>query len=272
MFPLLQQEAEKLTKSSAFRYGDATSFSVPLAQGVSLPGTSSPADYLTLLDLKEVPARVLVVGAANGGIVAELLKRGAKEVIAIETRDRFHNSLPAVLGLLAKGLQAEEKKGLAFRIFPDLPVTEDQQKTLGLFDLILWPEGSDEVTEPKKVLQGLAACLSPTGKLYAEILHGSHGWSDRINSWRPNMDAMIEASQVVFGKAWDNVHAGRGETRRIYALSHAKRPEAPKPEEPKVEAPKPEAPKAPAPAPTKIISKAQPKAAPKPPVKPPEEA
>ena len=252
MFLPLVHEAEKLTKSSGYRYGDLTSFSVYIAEGVDLPGLSSPADYLDHLGLKSLPVRVLVVGPGNGGLVAECLHRGAKEVIALESRDRFRGTLVQVLALLAKGLQVEQKTGLIFRIYPNFPTTTDQQRSLGKFDLILWPDGCEEITEPRAVFSGLSACLAQDAKFYVEIWHGRDGWADRVNSWHPTTDAMLVAVTSCFGQSWLNIIAGRNDTRRIYVLANKVAKEEPN-EPPKV------VPKAPPPPPLAPIKMESPK-------------
>lgn len=209
----LASEAKAFAKSSGYRFGDATSFTVGIHEDIILPGRCSPQDYLDDLGLKTVPTRVMVVCPGNGGLVAECYKRGANHVTLLEPRTRFHATLERVTDLLAQGWLLDEKKGLTYDI-----VTKWEFEDLELHDLILWSEGVEDTTQPKVVFTGLAANLSPAGSLVVEIVHGRSGWVERINSWRPSEDGIRDMADEIFGGEWISKQDGRIANRTIYTL------------------------------------------------------
>ena len=225
----LAREAEKFAKSSAYRFGDPLGFSVCLHKDVTLPGKESPALYLDSLGLKKLPEKVMIVCPGNGGLAAECFRRGAKNVIALEPRDRFHEPLKQVFALLSKGWMLENKRKFSRRIVVDWPLSDGAQEQNGNQDLILWPEAVEEFTLPKAIFNSLGACLAEGGKLIVELMHGRHAWVERINSWKPDSDAISTMAQDVFGRHWTGKQPGRRSGRAIYTLEKAKVPEATEP-------------------------------------------
>jgi len=250
----IKREAEKFAGSSMYRYGDAGSFRVPISPGVELPGSESPLLYMDRIGCSAVSGRILVIAPANGGLVSACFARGATEVVAIEYRTRFHGVIDTVLQLVAKG-RSVDGKTTNWRVLSGLPGGDDWSEQLGQFDLVVWAEGVDEISEPKRIFKGVASCVAPGGKLIAEVYHGSNNWVDRINSWRPTGDAMLEAAQECFGACWTHKLPARRGNGMIYNLTKkAKAAEvAPKKVEPKKETPE-VAPKKvePTPAPKKV--------------------
>jgi hypothetical protein len=213
----LASEAERFVKSSAYRFGDRTGFAVQLHESISLPGNNSAADYLDKLGLESVPERVAVVCPGNGGLVAECFTRGAKFVLALEPRPRFNAGLQGVFDLLDKVWQLEETNDLSHAWVEEWWPQIDQDGYTD-FDLILWPEGVEEITTPKAIFQGLADLLLPGGKLIVELSVGNRPWVEKINSWRPSKEAVLDMSKEIFDGETLDEQAGRNDTARIYTL------------------------------------------------------
>lgn len=243
---MIKREAERLAASSVYRYGDAGSFSVPVCSGVDLPGSESPLLYLDMVGCQTVSGRVLVLAPGNGGLAAACLARGAGEVVVVEYRARFQGPVDVVLALVAKGRHQVDQKDTHYRSLDSFPGGEDWSESLGKFDLVLWAEGVDEVTEPKRVLKGVASCLAPGGKVVMEVYHGNNEWVEQINSWRPTGDAMLRAAQESFGGVWTGKLPARRANGRIYTLT-SKQKKAEKKAVPPKPAAKKVAPKSPAP-------------------------
>jgi hypothetical protein len=210
-------EAKKFSRSSAYKSGDRTSFSVRLHESITLHGKCSPSDYLDKLGLTTVPAQVMIICPGNGGLIAECFERGAKHVIAMEPRPRFQSGLQGVMRLLGDFWRVENKQGLNCQRIPAWPLP-GKDRGFKNVPLVLWPEGMDEITRPKVIFQGLADVLAPGGKLVVELALGKHGWVDKINSWRPSAQALAEMSKEFFDGPWEGVIAGRSDTRRIYSF------------------------------------------------------
>jgi SAM-dependent methyltransferase len=254
------EEAKRFAKSSAYQFGDRTGFGVNLSESVRLPGKCSPSDYLDTLGLDKLPKKVLVICAGNGGLAVECFARGAKQVIALEPRTRFANGVQGVKRLLDTLWRLEETFDCDLSWQPNWPkVGRDQG--LKNFDLILWPEGVEEITAPKATFQSVADCLAPGGRLIVELIHGTHQWVEKINSWRPTGHAVVDMSDEVFGGPPTAKTGGRSATSKIYTLTLPGKKAAPAKPKPKAKpAPKKIAPKddlapetkaeAPAPAPS----------------------
>jgi len=213
----LAVEAENFVKSSAFRYGDATGFSINLCDGITLPGRCSPGAYLDRLGLGKLPEKVMVVCAGNGGLAVECFARGAKVVVAVEPRSRFNKGIQGVKRLLDAQWRQKGEHGLALIWHPHWP-TVGRDQGLKNFDLILWPEGVEESSTPKATFQSLADCLATGGKLVVELALGKHGWVEKINSWRPTGHAVNEMAAAVFDGAPTRL-GGRNATSKIYTLT-----------------------------------------------------
>lgn len=215
---VLVSDAKKFIKSSAYRFGDRTGFTVNLTPGIILPGNSDPVGYLDKLGLETVPEKVMVVCAGNGGLAVECFARGAKQVVALEPRSRFNKGIQGVKRLLDAYWRLEDKHDCSLTWNPNWP-KEGRDQGLKDFDLILWPEGVEEITSPKGTFQAIADCLSPGGRLIVELTHGKHQWVEKINSWRPSGHAVNEMAEAVFGSLPGTVLSGRSATMRIYVLT-----------------------------------------------------
>ncbi len=213
----LAVEAKQFARSSSYQYGDRTSFGVRLTNEILLPGKCSAAKYLDDLGLDKVPERVMVVCPGNGGLVTECFLRGAKFVLVCETRPRFEQGIQGVLRLLTTAWRLENKHKLTHQRIDDWPEVGREQGFADM-DLILWSEGVDEITFPKKIFRGVADCLSPGGRLIVEINHGTNKWVEEINSWRPNGHAVLDMVDEIFGTP-PETSAGRLSTSRIYTLT-----------------------------------------------------
>jgi len=201
---------ETFAKSSAYRYGDKLSFQVPMGKELSLPGKYSPVGYVPQVTGK----RCAVVCPGNGGLIAQLYEAGAKEVVAIEPRGRFHKPLGQVLKLYN-----EINTPGPTAVFTDWPITAAHSQKLGKFDVILWYEGFDEANRPDCVLDTLYKTINPGGSLTVEVFHGSSSHtSGRINSWRPSQLAWNVVADLVAGRAPIGV-PGRLDNSKVYVLS-----------------------------------------------------
>jgi len=237
----LIEKAKTFEKSSSYRHGDRTSFAIRLHEKIVLLGSCSATNYLDDLGLDKLPERVMVVCPGNGGLVAECYQRGARQVVAVEPRFRFQDTLRRVLEMLSQAWLLEEeedekkKKGRHHQFVAAFPEAGKEQGFLD-FDLILWAEGVDEITTPKAIFQGLADCLNPGGQLVVELAHGSHQWVEQINSWRPTGHAVVDMANEIFGGPPTETKAGRSDTSRVFFLT------LPGKKEKVVEAPKPKPP------------------------------
>lgn len=198
MLGQIRRDVVAFSKSSAYRYGDPGSFSVAICDGIELPGKSDPSDFLVNIGCQGLPKRVLIVCPGNGGLVSACLHAGSDDVVALEPRRWFHSPLESVMDLMARGMEAEGVEGKSARLIKQFPQDEDEQKRLGKFDLIIWPEATDVVSEPKKTYASIAAALNHGGKLIIEMYHGSHGAVDKINMWRPTSEAFFDVLKGCF--------------------------------------------------------------------------
>lgn len=187
----LKKAADSLAVSSAFRYGDPSTFSVTLLKHeIELPGPSDPEQYLGLLKRKlqievEEGSAVAVVGAGNGGLLSELMSAGASKALGIEPRRRFRDGLDQVCALLR-----QVHEGDVVLTHMGWPKAGGD---LGPFDLVLWPEGLDECTTPEAMLETMLGLLAPGGCLVVEVTHGDNTLtSGTVNSFRPTESAWSE--------------------------------------------------------------------------------
>lgn len=227
----LSAEVARFVKSSAYQFGDRTGFCINLAEGVILPGKCSPSSYLDGLGLDKLPEKVMVICSGNGGLAVECFARGAKTVVAVEPRSRYNQGVQGVKRLLDTLWRLEKKHDRALLWHPHwLKVGKDQG--FKDFDLILWPEGVEEVTTPKETFQAVVDCLAPGGRLMVELTHGTHQWVDKINSWRPTGHAVNEMAEALFGGRPTKSN-GRSATSKIYTLTLPGKKKAEKKAEPK---------------------------------------
>lgn len=245
----LVQEIRKFERSSGYRYGDRKAFSVRLAEGLLLKGPNSAAAYLDELGLDTLPERVMVVGPANGGLAVECYQRGAKRVICMEPRSRFQATLKRVLKFQERVWQENEVEGNSYRIVERWQQVRENDGFQDV-DLIIWPEGMEEITRPKEVFQTIDTALKPGGKLVLEAKLGRHEWVEKINSWIPSEHGIRDMGKEIFGSSWTSKQPGRGGASTTAIFTFEKAGAVPKKAaKPKKKAPKaPKAPPAPPPA------------------------
>lgn len=216
----LADNVSTFSKSSAFTPGDAYSFRVRIADKIELPGKFDPALYLQFNP--RIAGRVAVVCPANGGLCAELLRRGVREVVAFEPRNQYFKAIAAVAQFVERGL------GRTFAVHTRMPTVAD-----GEFETIFWPEGLEDLRDPKIPFEQTLACLAPGGNLYIEVHHGSHGALPKnTNCWRPSI-AAFEQSVASLG-SWPirAKFSGRNAMRQIYTIHDTREPILVTPDEP----------------------------------------
>lgn len=229
------KEARAFERSSTYRYGDRTAFSIRLAPDVVLRGPNSAAAYLDSLGLETLPEQVMIVCPGNGGLVTECYLRGAKRVITVETRTRFQRTLRTVMRLQEQLWATQGTDDLSYRLVDRWEQVSENDGFRDV-DLILWPEGLEEITHPKKTFAALASALNPGGKLFVEVQHGKHKWVEKINSWRPSEHAMLDMCKEVFGQRWDENLTGRhGQSSSCVVVSKKGKPAKATPKEETVE-------------------------------------
>lgn len=203
----LATEVNKFRRSSAFTPGDPFSFSITLTEQIKLPGKFNPSSYLNGLSLP-IPDRVAVICPGNGGLCVELLRRGAKEVVGFEPRNQYFTALTRISEFCRDAL------GRTFRVELRVPAAVEEQ-----FDLILWPEGLEEIRDPLQPLYDTINALRSGGRLLIEVAHGPHGASPpRINSWRPGQQAFIDTVQINKDCKHTRTIKGRNASRVIHEI------------------------------------------------------
>lgn len=213
----ISDEVTTFQQSSAFTPGDPFSFKIDISESVSLPGKFDSQEYVNGLSTP-VNGRAAVVCPGNGGLCVELLRRGANEVVAIEPRNQFWRSLEAINGFNAA------VNGKRFAIDHQFPKESR-------FDLIIWPEGLDELRDPMTPLTSALDRLAPGGTLFIELTHGNQGPSpEHANSWRPTQGSFEETIEKLSGYSLRGSWTGRNSTRGIYEIG---RDPAPQVQEPK---------------------------------------
>jgi hypothetical protein len=225
----LKQATDKLIDSSIFRFGDASAFKVPfLRLEVELPGPRDPQKWIETLERKlgfqiEKGSSVLVVGAGNGGLAAEAVLQGAGSVLAVEARDRYHGALNEVIRLIG------ECHGVEAATFLKWP-SGNALKDLGKWDLILFPEGLEECTRPGQVFHDLCSLLSPNGRMFVEVVHGTQNYlPDPVNSFRPSKDAWLKFVEETTGKPISLETPGLAKGRVLYGIGASGAITKPKP-------------------------------------------
>ena len=214
----LATEVEQFIKSSSYQFGDRTGFSVKLTPVLTLPGRCDPGAYLDLLGLDKLPERVMVICGGNGGLAVECFSRGAKQVVVLESRTRFNKGIQGVKRLLDTYWRLENIQDCVLEWQPNWP-RMGRDGGHQNYDLILWPEGVDEITTPRATFQAVADCLAPGGRLIVELAHGTHQYVEKINSWRPTGHAVNDMAEDVFGERPTTKIGGRGATMQIYTLT-----------------------------------------------------
>jgi hypothetical protein len=218
-FEDLRNSVERFKTSSSFTSGDPTAFAIPLLPDeLELPGPNSPKTYMAQLEHKlgvmlAPKSAVAVICPGSGGLCAQVLHQGANRIVAIEPRYRYADAIETVISLLRQ--VAPDRDLSTFRGWP-VPKHRDQ---LGLFDLILWPEGLEEATAPLSVLTAALLCLKPTGSLIVEVVHGEQGLPTQpINSWRPSEPGWQQAVASIPAARLAGETLGRSQLRKIYRL------------------------------------------------------
>jgi len=206
----LADSVSTFSKSSAFTPGDAYSFRVRIADRIELPGKFDPSLYLQFNP--RIVGRVAVVCPANGGLCAELLRRGASEVVAFEPRNQYFKAIAAVAQFVERGT------GRTFIVHTRMPTVAD-----GEFETIFWPEGLEDLRDPKTPFEQTLACLAPGGNLYIEVHHGTHGpLPKNTNCWRPTTTAFEQSIASLGSWPIRAKFSGRNALRQIYTIHDAR--------------------------------------------------
>lgn len=195
--------------SSAFTPGDPLSFNVVLNEDYGLPGKYDAGDYIRSLGAAAAVAdkNVLVVCPGNGGLCVEALKAGASTVVALEPRVVYDQALSRISDFTSEVI------GTTFsRRAMGAKVVEH-------FDVIIWPEGLDEIVHPRALFEEVLDSLAPGGHLYIEVAHGTHKpLPESTNSWRPTKEAFKETLNRYPSVSVVSELAGRDQVRTIYTL------------------------------------------------------
>jgi hypothetical protein len=270
--------ADKIKRSSAYAAGNPTTFKTVFIPGAAeLPAPSDPAVWMADVQAKlkfSMPkeARICVFGGGYGGLAAFFLAQGAKQVVVIEPRFRFHAGLDMVTPILDEIYAPEHTETIkSFKAWPQ----QGHVESLGKFDLVIAPEGFDECPEPVETLTALLKLAHNHGGLVMEVVTGESTTvpAGKVNSWRPTAEVFGQLLlKVNQGKEFRDAN-GRAENRRLFAV-RAGSPEKPEiakttfsePMPRPVKKPQPAEIKAPEP---KLTPKPVPKPAPVPPPPPP---
>lgn len=222
----LDQRIKAFKQSSAFSSGDNLSFSIKFTDELGLPGKYNPEAYMTTSNIS-VAGRVAVICPGNGGICVELLHRGAAVVEAFEPRSVYHKALPMVSGFC----NAAIGKSFSYSIDKSLPQA-------GLYDLVVWTEGLDEIRDPAIHLVSALRSLRSGGELLIEVAHGTHGLlPNQTNSWKPTIDSFESSIKKLGDYEIASSRPGRNQLRIIYKIkSKVPTPVAPPPAPKPVEA------------------------------------
>jgi len=211
------QTAERVAAilgSGSFVRDDPFSFKVPLSDTDGLPGKYDPAEYLNHLELPNKPERVLVVGAANGGLTAALVRSGCLDVAMVEPRVRYRKTLGLVISTLAQA-----HKGLQAQVCPIWPTKPEHAASLGQFDLILWADGLASCQMPGQTLALLLTLLKPEGRMFVEVLCGNDSApSPQHDGWAPSEGAFLQFMQRLAGKAPTKLSPQRAENMGIFEI------------------------------------------------------
>ena len=178
---------QQFVRGSSYRFGDNTSFKIYIdkERSAAMPGRHDPRDYLDQLGVGSFNGNAAVICPGNGGLVADLIYRGAKEVYAFEPRTVFTKGLEGVLSIIRETSEytVTTKEG-----WPKKGECE------GKFDLIIWPEGLDLSVNPHAVFSNVLYMLSEEGVLFIELCQGLNTNSnpEKINRWMPTSLAFQE--------------------------------------------------------------------------------
>lgn len=211
---LSEQQVKNFSRSSVYQFGDSTSFIIPLSDTLWLPGKTNPGTYLNFMGVpKEISGTVGVVCPANGGLVTELARRGAKKVITFEPRPRFMAGLKGVLELFSR------VNDTPIEVRNCWPTDEFSNEC----DLIVWSEGLDESNSPERHLTAILASLTKDGSLYMEVTHGSQDFPQtRINSWRPTSDAFERLiAEINDGNNPEKLSQGRAQNTQFWRVDNS---------------------------------------------------
>jgi SAM-dependent methyltransferase len=104
--------------------------------------------------VRGTPARVLEIGCAQGGNLAFLKSKGAKETVGVEIFEEVANKVN--LSLVDKVIVGNIEE-------MDLPYPE------GYFDLIIVSHVLEHLVDPWKILQKLTKFLTPDGQLIGGV-------------------------------------------------------------------------------------------------------
>lgn len=206
---------KQFVRSSAYMYGDRTSFKVHIDKSRTshMPGRHDPSDYLNQVGMAQVDGRAAVICPGNGGLVAEMIYRNADEVYAFEPRSVFSKGLEGVLSII------EKTSEYTVNVKTDWP---KKGECVGEFDLIIWPEGLEISVIPHSVFSNIIKMLSPQGVLLIELCQGLNTDSNpkKVNKWMPTDLAFREFVTSIDPEiVIEKVGKGRLDRRVIYKIT-----------------------------------------------------
>ena len=207
---------QKFVRSSAYRFGDSTSFKIYIDENrkALMPGRHDPHEYLNQIGVGQITGSAAVICPGNGGLLSELIYRGAEEVYGFEPRTVFTKTLEGVLSIIGK---TSEYTVTTKDKWPRIGECE------GKFDLILWPEGLDISITPHSIFTNILKMLSPQGVLFIELclgLNTDHNPKE-VNRWMPTNQAFREFIRNIDPNAVvESAGIGRLDRRVIYKISN----------------------------------------------------
>lgn len=207
----LLTQVEQLIRSSRFRSG---AYSVPLEEGVSIPGRQDPAELLDICGIKDMTDKVGAVALAdNGGVLAELLLRGASRVAGFEHRVWCHSGLTELVKI-----HPGRQKML---IFNDLPEKKEElvREHFEPCDIVVIPEGwQNETRHPLRFLRSCLRLLKAGGSIFIEVNLGRQGAPEEpTNAWYPSQNSFLNAIRNMLSYSPElDMRPGKLEGRTIY--------------------------------------------------------
>jgi SAM-dependent methyltransferase len=203
----LDQQIKAFKTSSSFTSGDTLSFSIKFTPELSLPGKFNPETYLTTSNIS-TSGRVAVICPGNGGLCVEALHRGAAIVAAYEPRNIYHRSIIKV----AEFCDAAVGKTFTCDTGKATPQS-------GIYDLIIWSEGLEDLPSPAEFFTSVLKALRPGGELLIEVAHGTHGLlPTQTNSWKPSIDSFESTIKKLGDYEIASSRPGRNQLRVIYKI------------------------------------------------------
>lgn len=208
----LKGPERRFVASSAFRYGDKTSFKIFLEANGNryLPGKHDPRTYLDRCGIKSIKGDVAVICPGNGGLAIEALHRGAPEVYMFEPRSVYNNALNGVISLTE----------VDSRITTNLRYPNGYEYNKK-FDIIIWSDNFDVSLSPEYVFRNVVNMLSDNGTLVIEVNHGNNTnhTPGNINNWKPTKDTFKKfVNTIASSFSVEDICLGRFDNRVVYKI------------------------------------------------------